>query len=537
MRRELTACGPVDSEGFAARRVAASVYHRPAMPIFNFVRKSFYRDSVTLMRLSRDLEALAGVTAAAAMMATPQNLALLGQAGLLAGDGAEAEAADLIVAVVAESTEVAQAARDTAEHRLLAPTPVGGGGSAVSTARPRTIRSAVRQLPGANLALISVPGLYAGAEALKALRTGLHVMLFSDNVRLDTEIELKRLARERDLLMMGPDCGTAIVDGVPLGFANAVPRGRIGLAAASGTGLQEVTCVIAREGEGVSQALGVGGRDLSDDVGGLMMLRALELLGRDAGTEVICVIGKPPGPAVAPRLVEAITRTGKPSVVYLPGWREAGGVLAATTLEDAGRAAVALARATTPAPVEFTPPADEIERLVTQAARGLAAGQRYVRGVYSGGTLAYEAVALLGERLDDVAASLTSGGPGHRVTDLGEDVFTVGRPHPMIDGHVRREWIDKEGRDPATAVLLLDVVLGHGTSADPAGEILPALRAVRRAREVAIVASVCGTDADTPSRAEQAAALRAAGVIVMDTNAQASRLASAIARRAGAAGR
>jgi FdrA protein len=506
------------------------------MPTFNFVRKSFYRDSVTLMRLSRDLEEMAGVTSAAAMMATPQNRALLAQAGLLSREGEAAGAADLLVAVVADCVESADAAHEAVARALL---PRAPGASGAVGAAPRTLEAALRILPGANLALISVPGRYAGAEAARALRAGLNVMLFSDNVPVETEIELKRTALARGLLMMGPDCGTAILDGVPLGFANAVPRGRIGLVAASGTGLQEVTSIIAREGEGVSQAIGVGGRDLSDAVGAPMMLRALELLVADAATEVVCVVGKPPGAAVARRLAEALARLGKPCVVHFPGGARPGegGAYAAATLEDAGRAAVALARGRTPAPVEFTPSADEIARLIDDGARGLGGAQRFVRGVYAGGTLAYEAVALLDARLADVAPALTGEGAGHRVTDLGADTFTVGRPHPMIDGHVRREWIAKEGRDAATAVVLLDVVLGSGTPADPAAEMLPAIRAVRHTRHVAVVASVCGTDADIPSRAAQAATLRAAGVIVMDTNAQAVRLAAAIARRAGAPAR
>lgn len=499
------------------------------------MRRSFYRDSVTLMRLSRDLEQMAGVTSAAAMMATPPNRALLAEAGLLSREGEAAGAADLVVAVVADCVESADAAREAIELSLMR----RGSAPGAVAAAPRTLEGALRLLPDANLALISVPGLYAGTEAIRALRAGLHVMLFSDNVPVETEIELKRLALERGLLMMGPDCGTAIVDGVPLGFANAVPRGRVGLAGASGTGLQEVTSLIAREGEGVSQALGVGGRDLADAVGAPMMLRALELLAGDAATEVVCVVGKSPGPAVARRLAEALKRVDKPCVVHFPGAAMAsdGRVHAAATLEDAGRAAVALARGRAPSPVEFTRPADEVERLIDVGVRGLSREQRFVRGVYAGGTLASEAVALLDARLADVATSLTGAGAGHRVTDLGADVFTLGRPHPMLDGHVRREWISKEGRDPATAVVLLDVVLGTGTPADPAGELVPAIRAIRHTRDVAVVASVCGTDADTPPRAAQAAALRAAGVLVMDSNAQAVRLAAAIARRAGAAAR
>ena len=518
------------------------------MPAFNFLRKSFYRDSVTLMRVSRDMEAVAGVSAAAALMGTPHNRALLEQAGLLAREGATAEPADLIIAVAADSPSAAEAARTAAERALLAPKPVAG---AATIASPRTLASALKLLADANLALISVPGAYAGAEALKALNAGLHVMLFSDNVSVETEVECKRRALERGLLMLGPDCGTAILDGAPLGFANAVPRGRIGLAAASGTGLQEVTCVLAREGEGVSQAIGVGGRDLSDAVGGAMMLRALELLAADPATEVICVVGKPPGAATARRIAAALAKIAKPRVACFPssfavgapsqglrrptfGHTEVGGlgIHVAATLEDTGRAAAALARGKTPVASEFTLPASEIERLVAEAARGRTPGQRYVRGVYSGGTLAYEALAMLAQSLDDVAPSLTGGGDGHRVVDLGDDTFTLGRPHPMIDGRVRREWIEKDGRDPATAVLLVDVVLGYGAHPDPAGEILPAIRAVRAQRALPVVASVCGTDADPQSRAAQVERLRAAGVAVMDGNAQAARLAAAIARRA-----
>src|SRR5262249_18620290 len=230
---------------------------------------------------------------------------------------------------------------------------------------------------------------YAGDEALGALRAGLHVMLFSDNVPIEAEIECKREARERGLLMLGPDCGTAILDGVPLGFANAIPRGRIGLAAASGTGLQEVTCTIARAGEGVSQAIGVGGRDLSDEVGGVMMLRAIELLGADPETDVVVLIGKPPGRDVAIRLAQAAEKIAKPCVAWFAGAASAprGSWHAAATLEDAGHAAVALKRGTKPVATELTPAAAHVAQLAGELARGLGPRQRYVRGVYSGGTL------------------------------------------------------------------------------------------------------------------------------------------------------
>src|SRR5438046_1095282 len=323
------------------------------MPAFNFVRASFYQDSVTLMRLSRDMEAVPGVTAAAAMMGTPHNRELLQQAGLLAPEGAAAGPADLVIAVIADSPAAADAARAAAEHALLARRAIAVGNTTAAT--PRTLASALKILPDANLALISVPGAYAGAEALQALRAGLHVMLFSDNVPVETEVALKRLALERGLLMMGPDCGTAIVNGVPLGFANAVPRGAIGLIAASGTGLQEVSCLIALTGEGISHAIGLGGRDLSDDVGGLMLDRALDAFIDDAATDVICVLGKPPGTKVARRLAERLATVGKPCVVHFAGQTTPPEFRYPTaTLEDCATAAVALLRGGTPAPREFT---------------------------------------------------------------------------------------------------------------------------------------------------------------------------------------
>lgn len=508
------------------------------MPVWNVVRRSCYQDSLMLMRVSYELESVPGIQRAAAMMGTPQNRALLADAGLLTSEGEAASPHDLILAVIADDPATVQAAYTAADTALTPQRPASTSGMPLLPYRPRTLASALNRLPGTNLALISVPGQYAAAEAWKALRAGLHVMLFSDHVPVEAEIELKRFALAHGLWLMGPDCGTAIIEGAPLGFANDVPRGRIGIAAASGTGLQEVACLIAAAGEGVSQAIGVGGRDLSEEVGGLMMDQALTALAIDPGTVVICVIGKPPGPSVAQHLQARVAQLDKPCVVYYMGIAPIppGTWYAATTLEDAAGAAVALARGMPPMPTEFTAPPDEIAQLVEEVTRPMQPSQRFVRGIYSGGTLAYEAIALLHTRLAAVELDVTGSGGGHRVIDLGEDRFTVGRPHPMLDGRARREWILREGRDPATAVLLLDVFLGYGAHPDPAGEILPAIRAVQQeavatGRHLAIVASVCGTDQDPQGRSAQVAALRSQGVLVMPSNAQASRLAALIAVR------
>jgi FdrA protein len=508
------------------------------MPIWNFIRRSAYHDSVTLMRLTRDLESVAGVCRAAAMMGTPANRALLHEAGLLTSEGRTASPNDLLIAIEADEVAAAEAGATAVETALAGKrtsTPTASSGY-----RPRTLRSAQATLPGANVALISVPGLYAGHEALKALQAGLHVMLFSDNVPLETEVTLKRLALARGLFLMGPDCGTAILNGIPLGFANAVSRGGIGLAAASGTGLQEVSCLITAAGEGISQAIGVGGRDLSDEVGGLMMSQALAALSQDATTAVIGLIGKPPGPSTWTHLQQHIARLGKPCVVCLPGMAPSAGNTHhhAGTLEDAAQAAVALLRGARTASTEFSGSVEDIEDIVDSAVRPMHPGQRFVRGIYSGGTLAYEAVSLLQQRLKHVEAGVKGGGEGHLVVDLGADAFTVGRPHPMLDGTMRRAWILKEAQDPSTAVLLLDVILGYGAHPDPAGEILPAIQEARHQartmdRYLAVVASVCGTERDPQNRTAQVEALRTHGVVVMPSNAQATRLAALIASRLG----
>jgi succinyl-CoA synthetase alpha subunit len=484
------------------------------------------------MHLTREMEAVPGVARAAAMMGTPANRTLLDEAGLLTDEGRAAAPTDLIVAVAADNEAAARAAEAAARAALTERPPAPGIGGR----RLRTLSSALRRLPGANLALISVPGPWAGAEAMKALRAGLNVMLFSDNVPLETEIALKRFALDRDLLLMGPDCGTAIIDGIPLGFANAVPRGRIGIAAASGTGLQEVSCLIARLGEGISQAIGAGGRDLGEAVGGLTTTQALRLLARDPATTVIVIIGKPPAPTVAAGLAAEAARLSKPCVVHFISGSSTGGgpgVHGASSLEECARIAVALARHERPGRDEGDDDA-EARRLAGEAARGLAPGQRFVRGVYAGGTLAWEAVSVVAGILSDVTPGVHGGGAGHRVVDTGEDVFTVGRPHPMIDGTVRREWILKEAADPTTAVLLFDVVLGYGAHPDPAGQLIPAIERARgearaQGRGLIIVASVIGTDADPQPRAAQVAQLHAHGVLVMPSNARAARLAASIA--------
>jgi succinyl-CoA synthetase alpha subunit len=490
-----------------------------------------YRDSVELMRIAAEVERLDGVRRAALLVATPANRDVLAQAGLLTGPAVSAKPADLIIAVAADDDTVAQAALARASGLLAAqPASTSAGHERKS---PRTVAAALAELPGANLAMISTPGPYATAEALKALKRGLHVFLFSDNVSLADEVELKRLAVRKRLLVMGPDCGTAVLDGVPLGFSNAVRRGRIGLVSASGTGLQQVMCLVDRLGEGVSQAIGVGGHDLHERVGGLMMLAGLDHLLDDRQTAVVVLISKPPAAAVARRVLDRAGRASKPAVVCFLGGDPAlirdSGAHPAVTLEEAASRAVELASGRLPAGHHRAEGTEKLEALARLQARQLTAGQRAIRGLYSGGTLAAEAAVIVGQT--------PTGRSGHTLLDLGDDRFTVGRPHPMIDFRLRNEYLQTAADDPATAVVLLDVVLGYGSHPDPAGELIPAIeqaraRAGRAGRPFIVVGSVCGTPADPQDLTRQEARLEAAGVLLAPSNAAAARLAALIADEA-----
>lgn len=500
------------------------------------ILRDTYRDSVELMRVAAEVERLAGVRRAALLVATPPNREVLRSAGLLDDETATARPSDLIVAIAADDATAAETALARAATLLTTTTLVPEGSSA--RAIPTTIAQAIAEDPAANLVLVSTPGPHATAEALKALKRGLHVFVFSDNVSLADELELKRLAVRKRLLLMGPDCGTAILDGVPLGFANAVRRGAIGLVGASGTGLQQVVCLIDRLGAGISQAIGVGGRDLDERIGGLMMLAAVDRLAEDPDTAVIVLISKPPAPTVSQRVLQRGQKAGKPVVVCFLGGDPRriadAGARPAATLEDAAALAVQLAGAPPGSAGSAAVSEDDLVTSVLAQVARLAPGQRAIRGLYSGGTLAYEAALLLKESIPDVEARRA-----HSLLDLGDDEYTVGRPHPMIDFRLRNERIATAADDPATAVVLLDVVLGYGSHPDPAGELVPVLeaaraRAMRAGRELIVIGSVCGTTGDPQGLESQESRLSAAGMRLAPSNARAAGLALRVAREADA---
>ncbi len=499
----------------------------------NLVRKGFFMDSVALMRISRTVAGLDGVEEAALMMGTPANKGILADAGLLAADGEAATGGDLIVAVRAGDGASADSALAEAESILQRP---GMGPSSAGEWRPRSLRTAVNALAGANLALISVPGDFAAAEARKALRHGLHAMIFSDNVSLEDEIALKTMGKAKGLLVMGPDCGTAIIGGVPVAFANAVPRGDIGLIGASGTGVQEVSSLIARMGGGVSHAIGVGGRDLREAVGGLTTLMALDALDADPATRHVVLISKPPAAVVAERIARRIGESDKTFTVCFVGG-------AAVELPKNARLVATLKAAATDALGTPAPDEDSESRV---SARPFAAGRRRIKGLFCGGTLAAEAQTVLIAANEAVASNvpipgataLSGGGPshgpsdGHVLIDLGADEYTRGRPHPMIDPAVRDDVLRDALGDPQLGAILLALVIGYGAHDDPAGELARTV-AAHRGEAPLLIASVTGTDGDPQGRGAQIAALEAAGVLVAPSNADAAELAVACLRAGG----
>lgn len=494
------------------------------------IKQGFYFDSVTLMRVGRELSGLPGIVEASVVMATESNKSILAMSDLLLNDFKDTGDQDLVIAIRAKDTKSAEAALTKADDLLTRKKKPAAAGTAAAAA-PRDIPSAVAALPGANLAIISVAGRYAAREARKALAAGLNVMLFSDNVSLEDEIALKKDAHKKGLIVMGPDCGTSIVNGVPLAFANAVPRGAIGVVGASGTGTQEVTCIIANAGCGISQAIGTGGRDIKDAVGGISFLDAMNALADDAETKVILLVAKPPQPAVAKKILSLVRKIKKPVVSVLLGEGTDP-----TTLEQA--ALMAVAYATGGDPTAILPMLEERDAKLKAEARALVERKKtiqgkYLRGLFSGGTFCAEAQVVLDGVIRHVFSNAPIGDSSklkndwkpekNSIIDLGEDEFTVGRAHPMIDFTLRNKMLAEEAAHPDTAVLLLDVVLGYGSNLDPAAELVPVLK--KAARKVFVVAGVNGTDADPQNRQAVVKALRAAGVHVELTNAAACKFA------------
>jgi FdrA protein len=489
------------------------------------IRTGAYYDSVILMQLQRSLAEQPGVIDAGVVMGTDANKDVLAQSELLVPEAKAANPDDLIIVVNGDDEACAQAAIEMVDELVSSRRSTGGD----EDYQPHSMETAAKMLPDAHWVLVSVPGRYADGVARQALDLGKHVFLYSDNVSLEDEIDLKKEAASKGLLVMGPDCGTAIVNGIGLGFANKVRKGPIGMVAASGTGLQQVSVRVHQMGSGFTHCLGTGGRDLSEAVNAITARQGLDLMARDPETKVIVLVSKPPAAKVADELVKAARLAGKPVVVNFIGYatssRRMDNIFFATTFDEAAELAVSLADSEE----DFSAEPDISK---------FAIGQRYLRGLFSGGTLQYEALLVLQHyfpvvysnapldkkyKLEDSLVSVE-----HTVIDLGEDEFTVGRLHPMMDNDLRIRRLEKEAADPEVAVILLDVVLGYGSHGDPAGELAPAIAdgiktAKEAGRHLEVVAVVSGTDEDPQGMDAQIQLLLDAGAKVETSNDTAAR--------------
>jgi FdrA protein len=514
------------------------------------VHRDTYLDSLLLMATTVTMDERPGVSWAGAVMASPRGLEDLGAAGFSADELDGLDANDLVLAATADDAEALEAALDAGREAAFSERAPTGGGAA--EAPPAGIAEAVRRDPELTVAVVSVPGEYAALEAHHALTAGLHVLLFSDNVPVEEEVELKERALRLGRLVMGPGAGTAVLAGTGLGFANVLAArgdgtqgdgtrgpGGVGVVAAAGTGAQEVCALLDRWGVPVTQVIGVGGRDLTTEVGGRMARAAARALDADPATDVLLLVSKPPAPEVAAAVLAECRRT--PTVaVYLgldereaTGGGAAGRVRMVPTLEAGARTAAALAGADVPAP------GAGLREWVAAAARDLPARRRTVRGLFSGGTLCYEAQYVLERVLGPVWSNeplrgerglpAPEGAPV--LLDLGAEEYTRGRPHPMIDPEGRLQLLRETAADPTVAVVLLDVVLGYGSVEDPAGRLAQVCAEVAAGGGPRVVTYLLGTEADPQGYSAQRARLEEAGCLVPETNARAAYAAAALASR------
>jgi len=506
------------------------------------IRKNEYHDSVFLMRVAKTISEKEGVLQAAALMGTEKNKGLLGDIGIRGPEIATATPQDLILAIQAERQEVLDELLGNIDRWFH---PVTGGEIHFSV---RTLEEAFHRQPHSNLTVISLPGEYAGREARKALELGLNVFLFSDHVPIEEEISLKKLAREKGLIVMGPDCGTAIIGGIGVGFANRIRRGPIGVIGASGTGIQEFTSLVHRAGSGISQAIGTGSRDFSDAVGGLSFLSAMEALEADPETQLIAILSKPPGKLTLVGLAPRISRCPKPVIVCFLGFKEnilpgPASHQLAHTLDEAAMLAVQFV--TGRSDLIIAPDSARLENLIHKERAGKTSAQKYLRGLFAGGTFCYQAQQILQEYKMEAYSNAplegnlplanSSCSVKHTLVDMGADEFTSGRPHPMIDSRLRYDRILKEAQDPEIAILLLDIILGFNSCPDPAGDLAPAIVAAKRGfakrgGSLSVIVSVCGTEDDLQDLNRQTRILENAGALVFPSSAQAIRFSALLAK-------
>ena len=506
--------------------------------IKTIVKANNYLDSIFLMKASKEVKELDGINKSVVVMGSDMNKTILADFGGLTDEAKAATPNDLVISVESDDPTAAERAVEAVMNMMTAKS---DGAKEEQKKTYASLSAAMDAMPEANLVTISLPSAYAAMEAKYALQKGKNVFIFSDLTE-DEEIMLKNLGAEKNLLVMGPGAGTAVIDGVSIGLMSGLRRGNIGIVGASGSGLQEVAVLVHQYGKGVSQAIGTGGRDLSQRVGGSMMLRGMDFLANDPDTGVIVLVSKPPHPDTMDKIFTKIKTINKPVVVFFLGGdanaiREAGGY-APVTLEEAAKMAVALADGKNPEIVDYVAEQKKVlAPAVAEQKKKLLPTQKYFRGLFCGGTHSEEAVTLMQSFVSHMHSNIKFGKVDllenrlvsleNSLVDMGDEIFTAGKPHPVIDCSILIDRLLQEGKDPEVGVILFDIIIGFGCDADPCGVLAPTIKQIQEeakaaGREIVFVSSICGTDLDPQGFEAQKKKLRDLGVVVCDSNSQAA---------------
>lgn len=499
------------------------------------VHKNRYVDSVTLMSIGDKVMSLSGISNAEVQMGTPANTEVLEELGYVLSSDIKPD--DLVFAVTGQTQEKIEEAFKFAESLL------SGGGTMAGQRKYHDIGDIDLSADPYDIAQISLPGEYVLHEAKKALLIGMDLFIFSDNVPLEQELELKELGREMGRLVMGPDCGVGFINGVCLGAGSIMREGSIGIIAASGSGAQEVGSIIEKYGHGISNIIGTGGRDLYPEINGIEMLQAMKLMAEDNNTKVIVLVSKLAGLGVMNKILTEADKIQKAVVAIFLGSEkslfEGHNVIPAFSLHEAAEKACKLISEDV---VDLHLSKKDLQETAQSEYSRYDSNQKYFRGLFCGGTFTEEALIYLNENLSGV--NLNSNlktrfadklrdrhiSLGHTILDLGAEDFTSEAPHPVFDPKLRAKRLEKEIGDPETAAILLDFITGPGVAQDPFSLVIETIKKdmSNTGKHITYIANICGTEQDPQNIRENIRKLKECGVIVTQSNYESIRLAGAI---------
>ena len=479
--------------------------------IVNIIKKNFFRDSVQMMQFSQQLKDEQGVIDAAIVMSTVLNKNTLKNMNLLTEDGISATENDTLISINCQDENSLSNAIQKAEQLLTSI-------SAKAKNEFTSLASALDTFSDANIASLSIPGQFVKEMATELINKQLNLFVFSDHVPLEDEIYLKNLALENNVLFMGPEAGTSILNGTVFGFGNRVRKGSIGIIGASGTGIQESSTMIDLFGEGISHGIGVGGRDLRNDIGGMMTMKAMEIFENDPNTKAVLLVSKPVDNYIRNKIINKINNFSKKNyVLCLIGDNENSVDTAKIKFSKSIQMSVLKILKLLDDNV-YKKTKDVVRNQINDSiklseslSKDLNEGQKFIRGFFAGGTLCYESKIILEQMIGKIYSNLSSddeysikgnvSSKENTLIDFGEEEFTSARPHPIIDPLLRRNRILEDANDPNVGVIIIDIICGinaaKNTMAFHAETIKKAIEIAReQGRKLSVFTYICGTEND-----------------------------------------